>query len=253
MHNTKPEKNESTINKKLKEPIYWVIFYLIWQTCILASGKVPVFVTEETLLAGDFVYVTKYDYGFSKYSILFGNVDWFNGRIFATKPKRGDLVLYRSPTHENAYCIGRVYGLPHDKIMNKNGNLFLNRELVQKEYVGQIRDNNLLYEKYLETLPNGVKYSILTSKQTKTTVNSEEYTIPDESYLLISDNRAVTCTGCDITPIPFENIIGKIRGVWFSRNTEVTLDHSGVSGVFENLYDWLKSIRTDRLFFKSIQ
>ena len=116
---------------------------------------------KPTLLIGDYLFVAKWSYGYSRYSLPLG-LDLFGGRIFASSPQRGDVAVFKLPTDPKVDYIKRIIGLPGDQIQVKEGILYINGQAVQRQKIADyVDDSGERLTQYVETLPNGVQHHIL--------------------------------------------------------------------------------------------
>lgn len=198
--------------------IVFILRSLIFQPFNIPSGSmVP------TLLIGDYIFVTKYSYGYSKYSFPFG-FDIFSGRIFGSKPERGDVVVFRPPHRLDTDFVKRVIGLPGDKIAMKNGRLFINDKVVPRKRIKDLtylesRGRPITSRQYEETLPNGVAHPILELRGDDfITDNFAPITVPENHFFLMGDNRdnSNDSRAFEVGAIPFENLVGKAQVRFFS-------------------------------------
>src|ERR1700676_2059426 len=171
MHVDKNERQMSvTLGTKRKEGgiaetarviVHALIIALVIRTFLFQPFNIPSGSMEETLLVGDYLFVSKNSYGYSHYSLPF-SPPLFSGRIFGSEPQRGDVVVFRFPRDDSNDYIKRVVGLPGDRIQMKDGVLYINGAAVKKERVDDfIDDENGGAERvrrFRETLPNGVVY-----------------------------------------------------------------------------------------------
>lgn len=165
----------------------------------------------------DWVWISKYDYGYSRFSFPFMTPIIPGTRILTHLPERGDVAVFVSPrANERWPYIKRIIGVPGDRFEMQNGRLSLNGKLVpRQEIIGYEREdakhNRLyVYRQYIETLPNGVKHRLIELSDDRLLDNIQEILIPDGYYLFMGDNRdeSEDSRGA-LGLIPFENIIGK--------------------------------------------
>ena len=176
----------------LKLLTFALLIAVLIRSILVQPFYIPSSSMEPTLLVGDRIFVTKYSYGYSKHSFPFSpNVS--NKRFFSKDPKRGDLVVFKTPADNRTDYIKRLIGMPGDIIQFVDGELILNnkkieREKIQKEII--IRCGNFLLENdaFIETLPNGVKY-LTVYKKKGTLQNSKQFKVPPEHFFLLGDNR----------------------------------------------------------------
>lgn len=175
------------------------------------------------LLVGDYLFVSKFSYGYSRYSFP----DWlfvdFKGRVFEKEPERGDIAVFRQPRQMHVDYIKRIIGLPGDKVQMREGLLYLNGEIVPREFLGteERGENGMMdvYSKYEETLPNGVKHYIYEKSDWEFYDDTIEYEVPDGHYFVMGDNRdgSLDSRATDkVGLVPKENLIGKAKLLFFS-------------------------------------
>jgi signal peptidase I len=204
---------------------------------------------KETLLVGDYLFVSKLSYGYSKYSFPF-SPDLFSGRIFSSPPKRGDVAVFKLPRDHTTDYIKRVIGLPGDEIQMKNGQLFINGEAVPKVRDGSFttwedgRERTIPV--YDETLPNGVTYQVLDSDPNGPYDNTGVYKVPAGHYFMMGDNRDNSTDSrvqSAVGYVPLENFIGRAEIIFFSAKVDEP-------GAFQwwTPWKWPFDIRWDRFF-----
>jgi signal peptidase I len=186
--------------------------------------NIPSSSMRPTLLVGDYVFVSKFAYGYSRFSLPFSPS--FSGRIFAAQPARGDVVVFRVPKDAVDY-VKRVAGLPGDRIQMKQGELFINdvavkRELLvddgaQQDACGS--DARGRVKRWRETLPDGASYETLDCLDNGFSDNTGVFTVPDGHFFALGDNRdnSTDSRVSIIGYIPFENLIGRVSVIFFSR------------------------------------
>jgi len=192
-----------------------------------------------TLLVGDFLFVSKYSYGYSRFSFpfsppLFG---WTKtGRILGSLPKRGDVIVFRETKDTSIDFVKRVIGLPGDHIQVKAGQLYINGVICPRESQGdyEASDENgtrVLTKHYLETLPNGVKHDILKYSDDERfdpgsevdANNTQEYVVPADDLFMMGDNRDNSLDSRfqnSLGFVPVENIVGRAQFIFFSFDAE---------------------------------
>jgi signal peptidase I len=200
---------------------------------------------KPNLLIGDYIFVSKYSYGYSRYSFPFG-FKFFEGRIWKTEPKRGDIIVFRLPAEPSINYIKRLIGLPGDRIQMKNGVLFINDEEVKKVSNGLFTDvdGDLRNEvrEFLETLPEGKIHKTLDQSTDMQQDNTGVYEVPEGHYFMMGDNRDNSQDSRFLEKVgyvPEENLVGRATIIFFS-NSKPTWQ----------IWNWPTSIRFNRIFDK---
>ena len=198
-----------------------------------------------TLLVGDYLFVSKYSYGYSRYSFPF-SLPLFEGRIWSAYPKRGDVAVFKLPRDNETDYIKRVIGLPGDKIQMRDGVLYINGQPVPKRRIadyeipwghGRVRS----IPRYIETLPNGVEYTVLDSESYGPYDNTPVFTVPEGHFFMMGDNRdnSTDSRSHSVGMVPFENFIGRAEIIFFS---------SGGNGAVSNILFNPSLVRWARFF-----
>ncbi|RYH08338.1 signal peptidase I [Tropicimonas sp. IMCC6043] len=229
------------IVETIKTVVYALLIAGVFRTLFFQPFWIPSGSMKDTLLIGDFLFVNKMAYGYSRYSCPFGLCP-FNGRILDSEPERGDVVVFRHPV-SNSDFIKRLIGLPGDRVQMQNGVLYINDEPVELVPDGVFVETmepqgpqGLLprcangpvgqggvceKQKFIETLPNGVSHSILDVGNGPTD-NTPIFTVPEGHYFFMGDNRdnstdsRVNQLARGVGFVPAENLIGRADRVMFS-------------------------------------
>ena len=176
-----------------------------------------------TLLIGDFIFVSQYKYGYSKHSLPF-SLPLIKGRILEKKPERGDVVVFKTPNDNRTDYVKTLIGLPGDKIQVKEGILYINGKMVERNKVQnstmRVHNNYLNKFDYVEVLPNGRKHIVRELKgDNSPSDNTIIYTVPENNFFLMGDNRDNSIDSRVLNYVgfvPFENIVGKAEIIFFS-------------------------------------
>ncbi len=249
--------------EKAQKKGFWSNFWGLFWALMIALGirafwfepyNIPSGSMIPTLLVGDYLFITKYDYGYSRHSFPFSLPIIPSGRIFEKMPKQGDIVIFRmtpeiQPTLQTSIdYIKRVIALPGDTVQMKNGRLYINDVLVERTKIGEEKmkleaGKEITYTKYIETLPNGIQHVIFEINDNLQADNTEKMTVPDGYFFAMGDNRDNSLDCRFFGPVPLVNLEGKARFIFYSNNGE---------GSFWQFWKWKDFIRTDRLFRKLI-
>ena len=198
-----------------------------------------------SLLVGDYLFVTKYSYGYSRYSFPFGLAP-IDGRLFGgdSTPQRGQVAVFRLPSDTSVDYIKRVIGVPGDRIQVRQGVLHINGQPVERRLVGNGRQGasggGQMTTLYQETLPGGLTHLIQEISDRQTFDNTPEYVVPAGHYFMMGDNRdnSRDSRSSSVGFVPLENFIGEARFLFFS--------HDSSAYIWE-LWKWLSAIRFERL------
>ena len=224
---------------------YALLIALFIRAFLFQPFFIPSSSMESTLLIGDYLFVAKYSYGYSKHSLPF-SPPLFSGRIFDDEPERGDIVVFKQPIDNHTDFIKRVIGLPGDTVQMKDGVLYLNDKAVPRVRVDDFiyRDptgNVRRIPQYRETLPSGVSYITLDMIRDSVWDNTGVYIVPQGHYFMMGDNRDNSSDSRvpdAVGYVPFENLIGKAEVIFFSAN--------GTASFWE-VWKWPWAVRWDRI------
>ena len=242
--------NKKNLFDNLITIFYALIIAFIFRTLFFQPFYIPSSSMEPNLLIGDRLFVSKYTYGYSKHSLPF-SPNIFNGRFFFKEPRRGDVIVFKTPADNRTDYIKRLIGLPGDEIQFIDGNLYLNNNEILKTkkniqdlkiYCGEEYIETIAYE---EKLPNGVSY-IAVYKSERGYQNSDKFIIPNDHYFFLGDNRDCSKDSRYLSSVGYVNklnLVGKARIVFFS--TDKTKGNILQIGKWHEIIRWSK-------FFKKI-
>jgi signal peptidase I len=205
---------------------------------------------EPNLLVGDRLFVTKYTYGYSKHSFPF-SPPIFSGRIIFKEPKRGDVIVFKTPSDNRTDYIKRLIGLPGDQIQFIDANLYVNKSEILKSRISKndkifCGNKTIDVETFEEILPNGKKYISVYSKD-YSFKNSDPFEVPEDHYFFLGDNRDCSKDSRFLTSVGYvhkDNLVGKAQFIFFSSDKSI--------GSIFSFWKWKETIRFNR-FFKKIK
>ncbi len=240
---------KNKIADNIKTIFYALIIALIIRSFLFQPFYIPSSSMEPNLLIGDRLFVSKYAYGYSRHSLPF-SPKIYNNRILAKTPKRGDVIVFKTPADNRTDYIKRLIGLPGDIIQIVDRDLFINGIKIKKEKVENLIKincgNEILNAVFFkETLPNGKNY-IAVYRNDGTMINSDKFLVPENHYFFMGDNRDCSKDSrflSSVGYVSYNNLVGKARLIFFSNDKD--------KGSFFKFWKWNQSIRTDR-FFKKI-
>jgi signal peptidase I len=242
--------NKNFIIENLKTLSYALIIALIIRSLLLQPFYIPSSSMEPNLLVGDRIFVTKYSYGYSKHSFPF-SLPFFEGRILYNEPKRGDVVVFKTPADNRTDYIKRLIGIPGDRIQFIDSNLYLNNSEIFKSRISKkdkIFCGNRTIEVFTfeELLPNGKKFNTVYLKN-YSFQNSDLFIVPENHYFFLGDNRDCSKDSRFLSSVGYvhkDNLVGKAQFIFFSSDKSIAN--------FFAFWKWNKSIRIYR-FFKKIK
>jgi len=241
---------KNKIIENIKTLIYALIIALFIRSFLFQPFYIPSSSMEPNLLVGDRLFVSKYSYGFSRHSFPF-SPNFLNKRIFSNKPKRGDVIVFKTPADNRTDYIKRLIGIPGDSIQIIEGFLYLNEQKIVRseiDYLKTVYCGNELIEvdSYEEELPNGKKY-IAVYRKDFSMKKTDKFIVPSNHYFFMGDNRDCSKDSrflSSVGYVSFENLVGKARTIFFSNDKN--------KGNIFKFWKWHKSVRTKR-FIKTIK
>ena len=226
--------------KKLKSSFVNNIKALLWalliagviRTFAIEPFKIPSGSMKPNLLVGDFLFVSKWDYGYSRYSFPFGLAP-FSGKIMEKNPSRGDIIVFKLPGQENINYVKRLVGLPGETIKVVDGLIYLKKVGSDNFKVIEQSDDGLFFDDQYQANINQLvesDYKILNLTDSGPLDFTPEYKIPKNKFFFMGDNRDNSSDSrvmSGVGFVPKENIIGKVWFIWFSVDTDFSLSRFG--------------------------
>lgn len=230
----------------VKVVVQALLLALVVRTFLFQPFNIPSGSMEETLLVGDYLFVSKYSYGYSRYSFPFG-LGFFDGRVWAAEPERGDIAVFKLPRDGKTDYIKRVIGLPGDKIQMIDGVLNINGQAIERERVDDYVETSMSgrtenVPRYRETLPNGISYLTLDRVADGPSDNTQIYEVPAGHFFMMGDNRDNSTDSRVLNAVgyvPFENFVGRAEILFFS------VQEGAAAWEF---WKWPWTVRADRIF-----
>lgn len=217
--------------------------------------SIPTASMQQTLMIGDYFVANKYVWGYGKHSFSLGRYGNFtlldfelpiSNRIFGREPNRGDIAVFR-PVPQNMEYIKRVVGLPGDRIQMREGRLYINGTMVEREEVGKALDTDSNGDTrevtvYRETFPEGTTHIIQEIGDNLSLDNTPEYVVPAGHYFMMGDNRDRSADSrvlSQVGYVPDENLIAKAEARFFSIKDNLPP---------WQLWQWPANVRWNRMF-----
>lgn len=223
--------------------IYALLIAGVVRTFLFQPFNIPSGSMIPTLLVGDYLFVSKFSYGYSRYSFPFG-MGFFSGRIFGSEPKRGDVAVFRHPPTNRDDFIKRLVGMPGDRVQIINGVLHINgqsvtRRRIEDHVLRDFQGNVRRVPQFEESLPNGRTYVIREGQSDRGPAdNTREFVVPPGNYFAMGDNRDDSNDSRSWGFVPRQNLIGRAEIIFFSTD--------GSAGWLEP-WGWIQATRFNRI------
>ena len=242
--------SKNSLIENIKTLFYALIIAVFIRSLFVQPFYIPSSSMEPNLLVGDRLFVTKYSYGYSKHSFPF-SPPIFSKRIFFKKAKRGDVIVFKTPSDNRTDYIKRLIGLPGDQIQFIDTNLYLNKSEIIKSRISKndkifCGKETIRVDTFEEILPSGKKYISVYLKD-HSFKSSDPFKVPEDHYFFLGDNRDCSKDSRFLSSVGYvhkDNLVGKAQFVFFSSDKSI--------GSIFSFWKWNKSIRFNR-FFKKIK
>jgi signal peptidase I len=240
-----PAKKKSELRETIVVIVEALIIALVFRTFLFQPFSIPTASMQPTLMIGDYFVASKFSWGFGKYSFPIALP--FNGRFLTFgEPQRGEIAVFRNEITNEDY-IKRIIGLPGETIQMRNGRLYINDVMVEREQIGTAEDTDSSMRSapvavYQETLPNGVTHIIQEISDNQALDNTAEYVVPAGHYFMMGDNRDRSQDSRVLNMVgyvPFDAFIGKAEARFFSIQDNIPP---------WQLWEWPANVRWDRMF-----
>ena len=237
--------NKNSFLSNIKSIIFAVFIALLIRSFVAEPFNIPSGSMKPNLLVGDFIFVSKWSYGYSRHSLPF-SLPLIPGKVFSKFPNRGDVVVFKTPQDNRTDYIKRVLALPGDEIKILNGQIYLNSEPILQKKIDDFIDIDKnaipkrirMYEEYYKNF----NVKIIDLMDNGIADNTEIFIVPERHFFVMGDNRdnSQDSRFSTVGFIPFDNLVGKARFIFFS------LENSR----FLEFWKWPKAIREKRIFKK---
>jgi signal peptidase I len=243
---TLKKRNAGGLVENAKTIIYAGLIAIGIRTFVVEPFNIPSGSMIPTLLIGDFLFVSKFSYGYSRFSFPY-SPPLFSGRLFGSMPKRGDVAVFKYPRDDSTDYIKRIIGLPGDRVQMRGGQLWVNGVEVPRQADGEFTVTGdgppTVLRRYIETLPDsGLKHPILKASDNEALDNTQEFHVPEDHFFAMGDNRDNSSDSRIITDvgfIPIDNLVGRAEFIFFSVDA---------TAPWWEVWKWPVEVRWSRLF-----
>ena len=239
-------KYKNSFFNNLKSILLAIFIAILIRTFIVEPFNIPSGSMKPNLLIGDFIFVSKWSYGYSRHSLPF-SIPLMPKKIFSKYPKRGDIVVFKTPADNRTDYIKRVIGLPGDKIRISNGSIIINDNLILRKKLKDFLDidskgNFKRIRQYKEYFKD-IEFNVLDITDQSQADNTQVYQVPENHFFVMGDNRDNSQDSRFLNMvgyIPMENLVGKAQFIFFSLE----------NARFFQIWKWYKAIRFSRIMNK---
>jgi len=229
--------DSESVGELVRTVIYALLIALVFRIFFFQPFSIPSSSMKSTLLIGDYLFVSKYAYGYSRHAVPF-SPPLFEGRIWSAEPERGDVIVFKNRRDGNKDYIKRLMGLPGDTIQVIQGVVHINDVPVKLRRIEDFVEPSdrasissqlcvdrkvidgermCIKEQYIETLPNGTEHLILNADRNRTNNdNTRKYVVPEGEYFFMGDNRDNSSDSRKIGSVPFVDLIGRAEIIFLS-------------------------------------
>ncbi|MGE0754711.1 MAG: signal peptidase I [Alphaproteobacteria bacterium] len=239
------ENSKAPWDETIRTVLIALLLALIFRSLAYEPFHIPSGSMKNNLLVGDYLFVSKFSYGYSQYSFPLG-VFPFEGRMMESQPERGDVIVFRLPANPRIDYIKRLIGLPGDRVQVRDGTVFLNGKALKRERIENFVDSGGEHMRnsipsYRETLPDGKSYIVLEEDQFGVADNTEEFVVPEGQYFFMGDNRdnSTDSRFSQVGFVPYKNLVGRADMIFFS---------IGERARWYNPVSWFSAMRYNRFF-----
>jgi signal peptidase I len=244
MPNTAKKAGRNELRDTIVVIIEALLIAVVFRTFVYQPFSIPTASMQSTMMIGDYFVANKFVWGFGPHSFPIALP--FHGRIFGRSPNVGDIAVFYNESSGQDY-IKTVIGLPGDRIQMKQGRLWINGKMVERQFVADGTDTDdhqdtVPVKIYRETLPNGVVHTIQEISDDQMLDNTGEYVVPPGHYFMMGDNRDRSADSrilSDVGYVPAEDLEGKAVFRFFSIRNDLPP---------WELWNWPANVRLDRMF-----
>lgn len=240
------KKEHYSWNDTIRTIVVAILLAVTFRSFVFEPFHIPSGSMKSNLLVGDYLFVSKYSYGYSRYSFPFG-FGFFEGRVMSSKPERGDIIVFRLPINPRIDYIKRLIGMPGDTVQVKDGIVYINGSALKRKQVDSYLDdenkNNIhMVNRFVETLPEGKDIVILKERKHGPADDTPLYVVPEGHYFFMGDNRDNSRDSRfmdEVGFVPEENLVGRALIIFCSVD--------GGGSCF-NPANWFTKMRYGRFF-----